>query len=314
MEVIGIDLGSNSLRGVKMQIKGAESQREFVFLEEYDTTVRTAEGLEKSGEICKEAKERIIQGLLALKSALRITPQDKVVALTTQAMRKARNREEILQSIWDSTQIRFQVISGEQEAQITALAPKIAVRKIAKTNPKYQQDSFLLVDMGGASSEFIFCGGDRDLARSFEIGIVSAKDRYQTIENLLKHKEEFLNPITAFVQECKKKGKKAHFMMANSGTPTMVCAFKLGLQSYNARAIFGTELTREDFAVELEKFFRLSRESQIGLVGMYKADVVPFGIALFTCFMEALGFQECLVVDEGLREGAVIAHTLGLLE
>ncbi len=47
---------------------------------------------------------------------------------------------------------------------------------------------------------------------------------------------------------------------------------------------------------------------------MYKADVVPFGIALFTCFMEALGFQECLVVDEGLREGAVIAHTLGLLD
>ncbi|WP_297812523.1 phosphatase [uncultured Helicobacter sp.] len=313
MEIIGIDLGSNSLRGVRIQVIEKESHKEFLFLSEYDTTVRTAERLEESGEICQEAKERIIQGLLTLKSALKITSQDKVIALTTQAMRKARNREDILQAIWDSTQIQFQVISGAQEAQITALAPKIAVQKIARTNPKYQQDCFLLVDMGGASSEFILCGEDMDLAKSFEIGIISAKDRYKSIENLLKHKEEFLKPILAFIQECAKKGKKAHFMMANSGTPTMVCAFKLGLQTYNARAIFGLELTREDFAIELTKFLALSKESQIGLVGMYKADVVPFGIALFACFMEALEFQECLVIDEGLREGAVIAHTLGLL-
>lgn len=102
--------------------------------------------------------------------------------------------------------------------------------------------------------------------------------------------------------------------MANSGTPTMVCAFKLGLDEYQAAAIFGTELTRDDFLIELEKFLALSKESQIGLVGTFKADVVPFGIALFTCFMESFGFQECLVIDEGLREGAVIAYTLGLLE
>lgn len=313
MEIIGIDLGSNSLRGIRMQITG-EAQKDFIVLGEYDTTVRTAEGLESSGEICEAAKNRIIQELLAMKAALKITPQDQVVALTTQAMRKARNREAILRAIWDSTQIQFRVISGEQEARITALAPKIAVQKIAKTNPKYKQDCFLLIDMGGASSEFILCGGEGDLARSFEIGIVSAKERYQSVENLLAHKEEFLQPIVAFVQEGVKQGKKPHFMMANSGTPTMVCAFKLGLQEYSASAIFGMELTREDFWVELTKFLALSKESQIGLVGMYKADVVPFGIALFTCFMEALGFQECLVVDEGLREGAVIASVLELLD
>ncbi|WP_297681234.1 phosphatase [Helicobacter sp.] len=314
MEIIGIDLGSNSLRGVRMQVSKKESQKDFIILNEYDTTVRTAEGLEDSGEICEAAKERIIQGLLEMKRALAITPQQKVVALTTQAMRKARNREKILQEIWERTQIQFRVISGEQEAQITSLAPKIAVQRIARENPKYRQDCFLLVDMGGASSEFVLCGENENLARSFEIGIVSAKEHYKSVENLLAHKEEFLQPILSFMQECVQKGRKARFMMANSGTPTMVCAFKLGLIEYNARAIFGTELTREDFSMELAKFLALSQESQVGLVGMYKADVVPFGIALFTCFMEALGFQECLVVDEGLREGAVIAHTLGLLD
>ncbi|TLD86782.1 phosphatase [Helicobacter sp. MIT 05-5294] len=314
MEIIGIDLGSNSLRGVRMRAIEAESHNDFIVVGEYDTTVRTAEGLERSGEICQSAKERVIAGLLELKQALHITPQDKVVALTTQAMRKARNREEVLQEIWDFTQIRFLVISGAKEAEITSLAPKIAAKKIARENPKYKQDCFLLIDMGGASSEFIVCNSDKDLAKSFEIGIVSAKDRYKSVENLLVHKEEFLQPMVDFIQECAKQGKKPQFMMANSGTPTMVCAFKMGLREYDAKAIFGTELTREDFQVELAKFLELSKESQIGLVGMFKADVVPFGIALFTCFMEALGFGECLVVDEGLREGAVIAHTLGLLE
>lgn len=276
--------------------------------------MRAAEGLEESGEICKAAVCRIVEGLLQMREKLGISSEDTVVALTTQAMRKARNQKAVLQEIFEKSGISFRVINGEMEAKITALAPKLALERLKLQKHKYQQDCFLLVDMGGASSEFIICNSQNiEFAKSFEIGIVSAKDRFKSVENLKACKDMFLKPIVEFVESCRKKGAIPKFLVANSGTPTLVCAFKLGLKTYNPRAVFGKELVNADFNAMLEEFLALNKESQISLVGTYKADVVPFGIALFTCFMEALGFEECLVMDEGLREGAVIAHTLGMI-
>lgn len=314
MEIIGIDLGSNSLRGVRMKVIENSNDREFVVLKEWDCTVRTAEGLETSGEICKAAVCRIVDGLLQMCQSLEIASADKVVALTTQAMRKARNKEAVLQEIFEKSGIRFRVVNGEMEAKITTLAPKIALEKLKVQNPKYDKDCFLLIDMGGASSEFVVCGVEMELAKSFEIGIVSAKDRFKSVENLKARKDEFLREIVEFVESCKKKGAIPKFLVANSGTPTLVCAFKLGLDQYDSKAVFGKTLVRDDFEAMLQEFLRLNKESQIARFGEFKADVVPFGIALFTCFMEALGFKECLVVDEGLREGAVIAFVLGFLK
>ncbi len=310
MKYIGIDLGSNSLRAVKMEYE-ANTQR-LTTLGMFEATVRTAEGLEQSGEISKEALHRIIENLLILRKTLAITPKDTIIALTTQAMRKAKNQKEILEILLKETGISFQVIDGITEAQITALAPKIALKGF-KNNPKYAKECFLLIDMGGASSEFIVCKDSKDLAKSFEIGIVSAKERYKSIENLLVHKEEILNPIQAFLQECKECGAIPRFVVANSGTPTIVCAIKLGLEVYDSKRIFGQELSLQDFFEVLNTFSSWSEEQQIERVGAFKSDVVPFGIALFTAFMESLGFTECLVIDEGLREGAIIGRIQGLI-
>lgn len=63
--------------------------------------------------------------------------------------------------------------------------------KNRKRESKIQARLFLLVDMGGASSEFVLCGENGNLARSFDIGIVSAKERYGSVEKLLAQREEF---------------------------------------------------------------------------------------------------------------------------
>ena len=68
---------------------------------------------------------------------------------------------------------------------------------------------------------------------------------------------------------------------------------------------------RVDFRNELERFLALSYKERENLVGVFRADVVPFGIVLFLLFMEILDFQECLILDEGVREGAAI---LGILD
>lgn len=296
-EFIGIDLGSNSLRGVRMNTQ-------YEVLGEYEAVVRSAEGLNESGKICNAALERIVLGLQNLKKALKIKPQDRIIALTTQAMRQATNSKEVLEIIAQKTQIEFQIITGEEEAYITSLAPQRSIKKLAQVNPKYQKDCFIIVDMGGASSEFIFCTEKGITAKSFKVGIVQAKDQYQTLENFIAHKKEIIAPIVEFINE--QRHNKPAFLVANSGTPTMVCAIKMGLKSYDSKKVFGKVLKIEDFKEELHKFETLNQEEKENLVGVFKADVVPFGIMLFLFFMEILEFEECLIIDEGVREGAAI--------
>ncbi|MDE5603396.1 MAG: phosphatase [Helicobacter sp.] len=303
-EYIGIDLGSNSLRCVRM----SEDLR---VLGEYEETIRTAEGLEKNKVIGEAALERIIKALKKAKEVLNITQNDEVIALSTQALREAKNKDFILHSIKEATQIIFQVISGEEESFITSLAPQRAILRLSQKSLKYKQDCFLLIDMGGASSEFIFCTPKGIFAKSFTIGIVSAKERYGSMENFLAHKQEIINPIKDFIEQNAKEGRIAKFLVANSGTPTSVCAMKLGLKVYDSKKIFGMELQRSDFEEQLQKFLSLCKQERESLWGVFKADVVPFGILLFLSFMEILGFMEVLVIDEGLREGAVIARAYG---
>ncbi|WP_104722380.1 Ppx/GppA phosphatase family protein [Helicobacter mesocricetorum] len=303
-EYIGIDLGSNSLRCVRMN-------EEFQVLGEYEETIRTAEGLEKNKIIGEAALSRIIKALKRAKEVLKISQDDEVIALSTQALREAKNRDFILDSIKKVTHITFEVISGEEESFITSLAPQRAILELSQKSLKYKQDCFLLIDMGGASSEFIFCTNKGIFAKSFAIGIVSVKERYETMENFLAHKQKIIEPIGDFIKQNAKEGRVAKFLVANSGTPTSVCAMKLGLKTYDSKKIFAMELQRSDFEEELRKFLLLPKEQRESLWGIFKADVVPFGILLFLSFMEVLGFMEVLVIDEGLREGAVIARVYG---
>ncbi|MDE5592187.1 MAG: phosphatase [Helicobacter sp.] len=281
-------------------------------LAQYEKIVRTAEGLEKNKEICQEALMRIIQAIKEAKEILKLDLEDEIIALSTQALREAKNRDYILQAIKESTQISFRVISEKEESFITSLAPKIEVKRISQSVFKYCQDCFLLIDMGGGSSEFVFCQDQRIFAKSFKIGIVRSKDKYGNIVNLWKHKKEIIAPILEFILESFKKGIDGKFLVANSGTPTSVCVMKFGLEFYEHQKYHGIELKRSDFQEQLERFLHLPYEEKISLFGIFQIDVIPFGISLFLMFMEALKFEEVLVIDKGLREGAVIGRIEGI--
>ena len=113
-EFIGIDLGSNSLRGVRMCVSGDAKKGiaglEYTTLKTFDSNVRTAQDLENNGVICAEAVARIVENLLKMRDVLGIVESDSIIALTTQAMRKARNREQVLQEIFQKSGIAFQVV------------------------------------------------------------------------------------------------------------------------------------------------------------------------------------------------------------
>ncbi|MGB5867079.1 MAG: exopolyphosphatase, partial [Arcobacteraceae bacterium] len=159
--VTSIDLGSNSFRVLKFDCKENKS------LCEFDTTVGTADGLSSTGNISQEALQRVIT---AIKKSIEVVEYDpaKAVAVTTQALRSANNSKEILQAIQEQTGVVFTIIDGKTEGQLTLLSMQNALKR-----EKLKDDDFVLLDIGGGSTELIIYQNNTSHIQSFPFGIVT---------------------------------------------------------------------------------------------------------------------------------------------
>ncbi|WP_292660200.1 phosphatase [Nitratifractor sp.] len=294
---IGIDLGSNTLRGVKLDCESG------VFVAEYEKIVRTADGLVESGRISETAVERIVSGMKEMRESLGFDGA-AVRAVTTEAMRRAANRKKVLRRIEEESGIRFEIIDGEEEARLTLLAVQRRLERLGEP-----ADSFVLADIGGGSTELIFRFPHATFSRSFELGIVTLSQEAGSWESVPEVLERKIPPLREYVSDLyARAGRPARFV-ATAGTPTIVAAMKLGMNyaSYDGRRINGTVLRKEELRGALERLLAMSPDERRVAVGVGRDDLIAAGILIFEALYDLLGFDECTVIDDGLREGVALA-------
>ncbi|WP_201354107.1 phosphatase [Hydrogenimonas urashimensis] len=304
MHVVGIDLGSNTFRVAELSCTSLETVRQ------YEKIVRTADGMVETGIISDEALERIVEAARSAKAKIDFS-HHKVVAVATEAVRRAKNADRILEAIRQRTGISFRVISGEKEADYTLLAVKTRLEKMG-----YEARDFVMVDIGGGSTELLFFDGRRLFSKSFPIGIVTVAQRYKTMERIEEALPGLMVPVEAFVRKAQERGMRPGLFVATAGTPTTVAAMKLGMEydTYDSARVNGTLLFREDLKMQLRRLLSLDVAARRRLVGVGREDLIAAGILIFERFYELLGFDRAIVVDDGLREGVAIAECLGLKE
>jgi exopolyphosphatase/guanosine-5'-triphosphate,3'-diphosphate pyrophosphatase len=293
LQVVAIDLGSNTLRVLKWDCRGSRRVAEF------EEIVKTAENLEKSGKISNKAVARVIDGLKKAKEQIDFQGCE-VVAVTTEALRRATNSKEVLETIFQASGVRFEVITGEKEALFTLLA---VVNRLESL--KIDAKDMVLVDIGGGSTEITFRYGEKILSKSFPVGIVTTAQKYQTLARIKKGLESEMRDFENFIDQSSQKPK---IFVATAGTPTTIASIKLNLdyQSYDPEKINGTELTLEDLDMTLQRLLELSQEERAKLVGVGREDLIVAGVLIFRRVFEILGFEKAVVVDDGLREGVAI--------
>ncbi len=294
---IGIDLGSNTLRIVKFDCKKRE------FIAEYEKIVRTAEGLYDSKIVSKEALDRILQGIKESKESIDFNGAN-IRAVTTEAMRQASNQSEILKEIRAKSGIDFEVIDAKVEATLTLLAVKERLKSL-----KRGSDSFVLIDIGGGSTELIFVYPTQVIIKSFKLGILTLSQEagaWENIKNILPKK---LIEIKSFVDEVYQKNTKVKQFVATAGTPTTIASLKLGMSydGYDARLINGTCLTYNELNLYLNKLLDMPIDERQKAVGVGREDLILSGILIFEALYDILGFEESIVIDDGLREGVAIS-------
>ncbi|WP_457599399.1 Ppx/GppA phosphatase family protein [Hydrogenimonas sp.] len=294
--MIAIDLGSNTFRAVEIDCESGEPAAW------YEKIVRTADGLHESGTIGEEAVARIVE---AAKEARRKLDFSRgVVAVTTEAIRRAANAGDVLARIERETGIAFRIISGEEEARYTLLAVRNRLEKLGLPSRR-----FAMIDIGGGSTEILFYEEGDMRTKSFPVGIVTVAQSCGSLEAIAERLPELTKEMERFICETRHLAPLPPLLVSTAGTPTTVAAMKLGMTyaTYDPLRINGTTLRRDELATHLERLLSLDTEKRQELVGVGREDLIAAGILIFERLMEILGFEETIVVDDGLREGVAIA-------
>lgn len=294
--VVAFDLGSNTIRGIKLDCRG------FKKIAEYEKIIKTADRLVETKKISKEAVGRLLNALKEAKEVLGIDNNVLVKAVATEALRRAKNSKEILELIEQESQIKFEIIDGEQEARLSLLAVSNRLRELKK------EEGFILLDIGGGSSELVFNSKEQIVSKSFPLGIVTLSQEANSLKDIKRVLEAKLEPIREFIDKNRAKFKDISLFVATAGTPTTLASLKVGLdyESYNSKYINGVTLKLEELDFYLDKLLKMSKQERAKAVGVGREDLIIAGILIFKEIFKLLGFKEVIVIDDGLREGLAI--------
>jgi exopolyphosphatase/guanosine-5'-triphosphate,3'-diphosphate pyrophosphatase len=298
-EIVSVDLGSNSFRVLKYDYINHK------IISEYNEVVGMADGLIDTGLISFEAQQRVVNAILHSVQIINYDPKN-AVCVTTAAMRKASNNKEVLKYFKDKTGITFEIIDGNEEARLTLLAVKYALKR-----EKINSSKFILLDIGGGSTEIIVNTNDDYSAYSFDFGIVTMTQKYlkyhdlhNDLDSRKKDIKEFLGSLNLDLSD--------YSFVATAGTPTTIAAIKLGQDffSYDRNIVNGAIVDLNDLEYCLNIFKNSSKEEIARLVGRGRVEFIEVGIFIYKAIFEVLNKKESIVLDDGLREGVAINYSL----
>ncbi|MSO16569.1 MAG: Ppx/GppA family phosphatase [Candidatus Planktophila sp.] len=296
MRVAAIDCGTNSIRLLIADIDGAnfrEIHREMEI-------VRLGQGVDKTGQFHPDA---ILRTLNAVdKFAIEIAKRgvEKIRFCATSATRDATNRDLFINGVKDRLGIAPEVIPGEVEA---ALSFQGATRDFPPTD-----GPFLVIDIGGGSTEFVFGTTTVEFAKSMNIGCVRMTERHFTggdadpgqIAAAIEDIDEAIAQAAKIVPITESKT-----LIAVAGTATTVAAAALELRTYDRYAIHLSQISAEKVHATSKMFLSSKREEReaIGYMHPGRVDVIGAGSLVLSRIMLATGAKEFVASESDILDG-----------
>ncbi len=305
MRHAAIDIGSNTFRLLIAEPAPAGSDTPWKTIYYTHRIVRLGEGLHH-GCLSEAGMQR---SLVAFHEFAELLQQydvvaDHTLAVATAAMREADNSEAFATTVEQETGISICIIPGEDEAAIS-LAGACAVL------PAHTRADMLLFDIGGASTEFIRARDARACnAVSRKLGVVrlveahlhsdppSGSDYQAMKQTALTH----LHDMTADWG-----GQAAPaYLVGTAGTVTTLAATELDLCPYDASVINNHLMSRAAFLKLRDQLLAMTHEERqaIRTIEQGRGDLIIAGLAIVEAVMDHWGYNEMVVVDAGLLEGA----------
>lgn len=296
MKVAALDLGSNTFLCLICDV--TQGQIGQVYADEVQV-VRLGQGLSASKKFHPEALQRAQKTLTEFATLIQKHKPEKVLAMATSAARDAENKDELFK-ICQDLNIPLQIISGDQEAQITYSG---------STSGMDKRNNYLVIDIGGGSTEFIVGHGHQMMGgHSQNIGCVRFTERFittqptpsievqscrQEIQKVLKDSRQKINLPENFQ------------ILAVAGTPTALVAAELG--KFDEKKIDGYRLTQDKIDEWLQKLVPASVEEKLQMgIPAGRADVILVGVLILLSSLEVFNKNEMTVSTRGVRYGIAL--------
>ena len=296
MRVAAIDCGTNSIRLLIADIDG-NNFREVVRDMEI---VRLGQGVDETGQFHPDAIARTLAAVDKFAAEIAKRGVEKIRFCATSATRDATNRHLFIDGVRERLGIELEVISGDEEA---ALSFTGAIKDLDPSN-----GPFLVVDIGGGSTEFVFGASTVEAARSVNIGCVRMTERHFASDPATAQQIELARTdIQAAIAQAAAVVPitKAKTLVAVAGTATTVAAAALDLPEYDRYAIHLSRISAQQTHDAATMFATSTREQRLALGYMHpgRVDVIAAGSLVLSEIMKATGAREFVASESDILDG-----------
>ncbi len=296
MRVAAIDCGTNSIRLLIADIDGGNFREVVRDME----IVRLGQGVDQTGQFHPDAIIRTLTAVDKFAAEIAKRGVEKIRFCATSATRDATNRHLFVDGVRERLGIEPEVISGDEEA---ALSFAGAIQDLDQS-----QGPFLVVDIGGGSTEFVFGTTSVESARSVNIGCVRMSERHfandpATTEQVELARTDIQAAIAIAAAEV--PITKAKTLVAVAGTATTVAAAALELAEYDRYAIHLARISASQVHDTSAMFLTRNREERLALGYMHpgRVDVIGAGSLVLSEIMKATGATEFVASESDILDG-----------
>jgi exopolyphosphatase/guanosine-5'-triphosphate,3'-diphosphate pyrophosphatase len=264
---------------------------------------RLGRGVDATGQLEAEAIERTVDVLRGYRAVMDEQGVDAVRATATSAARDAANADALFDAAAAVIGTRLELLSGEEEGRLSFAG--------ATAELDAADGPFLVVDIGGGSTELIVGTTEVQAVRSLDIGCVRLTEKH--LQSDPPAPEELSNAIaeaTTFFDETLREIEAfgtARTLVGVAGTITTVAAVEIGLAEWDRDVIHHFQLTRaaaEDVFRTLATETHAQRLANPGMEAA-RADVIVGGCCILVKLMRHYGLSTCLVSEADILDGLV---------
>ena len=294
--VAAIDCGTNSIRLLIADITNGKFQEVLRTME----IVRLGQGVDENKSFHPDAIVRTLTAVKSFRDLIASKGVEKIRFCATSATRDAANRDLFIDGVREILGVQVEVIPGEEEAKLSFLG---ATKELDQN-----QSPFLVVDIGGGSTEFVLGSEKVDSAKSVNIGCVRMSERHltsqpPTMDQIARAIVDIDLAITQAASVVPITTAKS--LIAVAGTATTVAAAALELSEYDRYAIHLSRISAEKVHKVAQMFQSMSKDeiASLGYMHPGRVDVITAGSLVLSRIMAATGASEFVASESDILDG-----------
>ena len=306
--VAAIDCGTNSIR--LLIARRDEATGRLVDLERHLEMVRLGLGVDRTGRFDPVAVERTLDAARRYQALVEHhgVRREDVRFVATSATRDASNREDFISGIRAILGIDPEVISGQEEAELS-------YRGAVSTVEGLPAGPALVVDIGGGSTELVLGTTAPTHRISLDMGSVRLTERHLRSDPPAADEIAAATAdIDALLDEAAEAIplERVASLVGVAGTVTTVTAVATGIRDYRPDVTHGAALTVDEVRALCETLLRETREerSRHQVIHPGRIDVIGAGALIWSRIVErvaaASGITESRTSEHDILDGMAL--------